>query len=174
MRSKGLARITLACLGLLGSALAAAQGVRFSELHYDNLAADIGEAIEISGPAGLDVTGWRVVLYNGANSLAYNTSTLSGVIPATCGVRGVVVVTPSVLIQNGFPDGMALVDAGGTLREFLSYEGVMTALDGPAIGRTSSDINVHENNNTSVGESHGTPSRRYVGRGRGAHLRRVQ
>ena len=42
MRSKGLTRITLACLGLLGSALASAQGVRFSELHYDNVGTDTG------------------------------------------------------------------------------------------------------------------------------------
>ena len=42
MRSKGLARITLACLGLCVSALAAAQGVRFSELHYDNAGTDDG------------------------------------------------------------------------------------------------------------------------------------
>ena len=155
MRSKGLARITLACLGLLGSAVAAAQGVRFSELHYDNSGVDTGEAIEVSGPAGLDITGWRVVLYDGANGLVYNTSTLSGVIPTTCGVRGVVVVTPSVAIQNGSPDGLALVDTAGTLREFLSYEGVMTALDGPAIGRTSSDINVAEFNNSAIGRSLG-------------------
>ena len=155
MRSKGLARITLACLGLSGSVVAAAQGVRFSELHYDNSGVDTGEAIEVSGPAGLDISGWRVVLYNGANNLVYNTTTLNGVIPATCGVRGVVVVIPSIPIENGSPDGLALVDAGGTLREFLSYEGVITALDGPAIGRTSSDINVAEFNNSAIGRSLG-------------------
>ncbi|MGH7673341.1 MAG: hypothetical protein ACREMC_10630, partial [Gemmatimonadales bacterium] len=39
--------------------------VRISEIHYDNTGADAGEAIEISGPAGADLTGWRIVLYNG-------------------------------------------------------------------------------------------------------------
>ena len=33
---------------------------RFSEIHYDNTGADVGEAIEISGPAGTDVTGWKI------------------------------------------------------------------------------------------------------------------
>src|SRR5262245_2686385 len=82
--------------------------VRFSEIHYDNTGTDEGEAIEISGPAGTALTGWSIVLYNGADSLSYNTKTLSGTIPATCGARGVVVTTYAVNgIQNGPADGMA-------------------------------------------------------------------
>ena len=154
MRTKGLTRISLACLGLCVSALAAAQGVRFSELHYDDSGTDEGEAIEVSGPAGLDVTGWRVVLYNGSTELVYDSDPLSGVIPATCGVRGVMVVSyPTNGIQNGSPDGLALLDAGGTVREFLSYEGVMTAIDGPAIGLTSTDILVNETDTRAEGTS---------------------
>lgn len=145
MRSKGLTRFLLACFSLVASSYAAAQGVRFSEIHYDNFGQDGGEAIEISGPAGTDVTGWRIVLYNGADGLAYDNDVLSGVIPATCAPRGVVVRTyPANGIQNGSPDGMALVDAAGTVVEFLSYEGVMVALNGPAAGLTSTDIGVLE------------------------------
>ena len=59
--------------------------VRFSEIHYDNTGTDAGEAIEISGPAGTDVTGWQIVLYNGSGGAVYDTKTLSGTIPATCG-----------------------------------------------------------------------------------------
>src|SRR5690349_7341715 len=107
MRSKGLARFLLACLGLVACGYSAAQGVRFSELHYDNISTDTGEAIEVAGPATFDLTGWKVVLYNGANGLVYNTTTLSGLIPATCGTRGVVVINyPTNGIQNGSPDGM--------------------------------------------------------------------
>ena len=154
MRSKGLTRITLACLGLLGSALVAAQGVRFSELHYDNISTDTGEAIEVAGPAGTDLTGWRVVLYNGSNNLAYGTTTLSGAIPAICGTRGVVVINyPSNGIQNGTPDGMALVNLAGTVVEFLSYEGTMTAADGPAAGILSIDIGQLETDTRSIGTS---------------------
>ncbi|HET9865419.1 MAG TPA: hypothetical protein VFP37_18430, partial [Steroidobacteraceae bacterium] len=65
MRSTGLARMALAAMALFASGFAAAQAVRFSELHYDNAGTDAGEAIEISGPAGTDLTGWSVLLYNG-------------------------------------------------------------------------------------------------------------
>src|SRR5215468_2491885 len=118
---------------------------RFSELHYDNVGVDTGEAIEIEGPAGMDVTGWTIVLYDGTNKTAYSTQTLSGTIPATCDTRGVIVVNyPSNGIQNGSPDGMALVDAAGRVVEFLSYEGVFTAVGGPADGMASTDIGVSE------------------------------
>ncbi len=48
---------------------------------------------------------------------------------------------------------MALVDAGGDLVQFLSYEGPMTATAGPAIGETSTDIGVAETATTPVGQS---------------------
>src|SRR5256886_17495017 len=38
--------------------------VRFSEIHYDNTGTDAGEAIEVSGPAGIDVNGGEIYLYN--------------------------------------------------------------------------------------------------------------
>ncbi len=66
--------------------------VRFSELHYDNSGTDAGEAIEVSGPAGTDVNGWRIVLYNGSGGAVYRTDTLRTTIPTTCADRGVVVV----------------------------------------------------------------------------------
>lgn len=131
--------------GPLFSHVAGHPDVRFSELHYDNTGTDTGEAIEISGPAGTDLTGWSVVLYNGANGLVYNTTALSGTIPATCDPRGVVVVNYAVNgIQNGAPDGLALVDNTGSVVEFLSYEGTFTATAGPAAGMTSTDIGVSE------------------------------
>ena len=46
-------------------------------------------------------------------------------------------------IQNGSPDGVALVSPGG-LVEFLSYEGTFTAAGGAATGVTSTDIGVTE------------------------------
>ena len=41
-------------------------------------------------------------------------------------------------IQNGAPDGMALVDASGAVLELLSYEGSLLATDGPAAGQARS------------------------------------
>jgi DNA/RNA endonuclease G (NUC1) len=154
MRSKGLTRFLLACLGLVANTLAAAQGVRISEIHYDNFGQDGSEAVEVSGPAGTDLTGWSIVLYNGANGLVYDNDVLSGVIPATCAPRGVVLLRyPADGIQNGSPDGVALVDAAGNTVEFLSYEGVMVAVDGPAMGLTSTDIGVIENGSNLPGTS---------------------
>ncbi|MET8312328.1 ExeM/NucH family extracellular endonuclease [Micromonospora sp. NPDC005173] len=121
-----------------------------SEIHYDNAGTDTGEAIEIEAPAGFDLTGWQIVLYNGANGAAYNTRTLSGPMPAA----GVVVATyPTDGIQNGSPDGVALVAPGGAVAEFLTYEGTMTAVGGPANGLTGVDIGVAETATTPAGES---------------------
>ncbi len=121
-----------------------------SEIHYDNVGADTGEAIEIEGPAGFDLTGWQIVLYNGANGTAYGTRTLGGAVPAS----GVVVESyPADGIQNGSPDGVALVAPGGDVAEFLTYEGTFAAVGGPASGRTGVDIGVQETASTPAGHS---------------------
>ena len=59
---------------------------------------DTGEALEIEAAAGFDLTGWQLVLYNGANNSVYNTATLSGTVPAA----GVVVRTYPT-IEERFP-----------------------------------------------------------------------
>ena len=51
--------------------------VFINELHYDNTGTDTGEAIELAGPAGTDLSGWSLVLYNGSTGAVYNTTTLS-------------------------------------------------------------------------------------------------
>ncbi len=136
-----------------GVAPASLPAVRFSEIHYDNASVDAGEAIEVSGPAGTDLAGYSVVLYNGANGTVYDTDALSGTIPATCGDRGVVVLNyPSNGIQNGAPDGFALVGPDGVI-EFLSYEGVFTAVGGPADGMSSTDIGASEAGSEPLGMS---------------------
>ena len=56
-------------------------------------------------------------------------------------------------IQNGASDGLALVDSGGTVQQFLSYEGAFTATDGAAMGMTSADIGVSEPSSNPVGFS---------------------
>jgi DNA/RNA endonuclease G (NUC1) len=155
MSTGNLGRLFLAVgLMFLAATATAQNAVRFSELHYDNSGTDTGEAIEISAPAGTDLTNWQIVLYNGNGGAAYDSRTLSGVVPATCGERGVFLVDyPENGIQNGSPDGVALVDETGTLLEFLSYEGTFAATDGPAVGVTSVDIGVSENGTEPVGQS---------------------
>ena len=128
--------------------------VFINEIHYDNVGADSGEGIEIAGIAGTDLTGWTLVLYNGGNGAAYGTTALSGVIADQGDGFGTLAITyPANGMQNGSPDGMALVDADGNVVQFLSYEGTMTAADGPAAGMTSIDIGVAEGTATPTGYS---------------------
>ncbi len=134
--------------------------IRFSEIHYDNGSTDQGEAIEIEGPGGTSLNGWSIALYNGDPSSSstplkvYNTRVLSGTIIASCSGRGVLSFTYLVNgIQNGDPDGFALVDASGSVVEFLSYGGTFIAADGPAAGIPSTNVGVKESSNTPVGHS---------------------
>lgn len=153
--ARRVALVLVMVLALVGTALpASAQAVFFNEIHYDNDGTDAGEAIEIAGPAGTDLTGWSIVLYNGANGQTYDTDALSGTIPNTCGGYGVVVLNYAVNgIQNGAPDGMALVGPGSVVVQFLSYEGTFAATNGPASGMTSTDIGVSEAGTSTVGHS---------------------
>lgn len=154
-RSRALSAGCLALLttsvGLLALPAAAAPGEVFvSELHYDNAGTDAGEAVEVEADAGTDLTGWSVVLYNGNGGAVYDDDDLPGTVPDA----GVVVLDyPANGIQNGSPDALALVDADGAVVEFLSYEGVITATDGPAAGTTSTDIGVSEAGSEPVGQS---------------------
>ncbi|MEZ4511673.1 MAG: ExeM/NucH family extracellular endonuclease [Chloroflexota bacterium] len=139
--------------------------VFINEIHYDNASTDTGEAVEIAGPAGTDLTGWSIVRYNGSvpsaavvyTSPAANPSgsdTLNGVIPNNCSGYGVVVVNYATDgLQNGTADGVALVDNNGTVIQLLSYEGTFTASNGAANGQTSTDIGVSETNSTTTGYS---------------------
>ncbi len=128
--------------------------VFINEFHYDNAGTDAGEGIEIAGPVGTNLTGWSLVLYNGSGGAVYNTTPLSGIIPDQQNGFGTISVTyPSNGIQNGAPDGIALVDNTGNVVQFLSYEGSFTAVGGPADGLTSTDISVAETSTTPVGFS---------------------
>ncbi len=138
------ALFTLAIL-VGASAAMAVTTVFINEIHYDNSSTDVGEFIEIAGPAGTDLTGWSLVLYNGNGNQTYDTDLLSGTLPDQCGGFGTLQMSyPTNGIQNGSPDGLALVDDLGTVIQFLSYEGTMTAGNGPAMGMTSTDIGVAE------------------------------
>jgi len=123
-----------------------------SELHYDNAGADEGEFIEVSGPAGLVLDGYSLVLYNGSNGSAYATEPLTGTIDAERDGQGAVAFAIAG-IQNGSPDGLALTAPDGSVLEFLSYEGTFTAADGPAAGLTATDLGVSEDGGTPVGQS---------------------
>ena len=137
---------------LMAAPAAAPAAVWINELHYDNSGTDSGEAVEIAGDAGTSLAGWSIQLYNGADGAVYATHPLSGSLPATCGTHGVAVVaTPGM--QNGSPDGIALVDGQGRLVQFLSYEGSFRGKSGPARRKTSTDIGEAENGTEALGLS---------------------
>ena len=123
-----------------------------NEIHYDNTGADANEGVEVAGPAGTDLTGYRLVGYNGNNGASYLTKALSGTIDDEGEEYGALWFD-IVSLQNGAPDGIALVDSGSNVLQFLSYEGAFTAVDGPANGMTGTDIAVAESGITAIGES---------------------
>jgi predicted extracellular nuclease len=128
-----------------------------NEIHYDNAGTDVNEGVEIAGPAGTNLSGWSIVLYNGnpTQRTSYATISLSGTIPCQRGGYGTLNFNgPTGGIQNGNtandePDGIALVN-GTTLVQFLSYEGSFVAANGPANGQTSTNIGVIEDGNNAT------------------------
>lgn len=149
MRYSSVFVLVLAVTGLFVQSVGAS--VFINEIHYDNDGGDVDEGIEVAGPAGQDLSGWSILLYNGNDGRVYNTFTLSGTIAdQQNGFGTLFFYTPG--IQNG-PDGMALVDNGDSVVQFLSYEGPFVATDGLASGITSTDIGVSEGAGTLVGYS---------------------
>lgn len=133
----------LGCALLMGMGSTATADVFINELHYDNSGTDANERVEIIGNAGTSLSGWKVVLYNGGDRRAYQTINLSGTLPNQCGGHGTLWFAVTG-IQNGNPDGVALVNASNSVIEFLSYGGSFVALDGLAAGRSSVDMGVTE------------------------------
>ncbi|PWW24524.1 5'-nucleotidase/hypothetical protein [Geodermatophilus normandii] len=145
--------MSAAVVGLPATASAAAPTTPFiSEIHYDNDGGDAGEFVEVQIPAGTSSAGLSVVLYNGNDRSTYDTDALP-VVTAPADAPAVAVVDyPANGIQNGAPDGIALV-RGTELLEFLSYEGSFTAANGPASGLTSTDIGRSEVGTEPAGQS---------------------
>src|SRR5688572_15659913 len=44
---------------------------RISEIHYDNTGTDANEHVRVSFPVGTNITGWRVIPYNGNGGATY-------------------------------------------------------------------------------------------------------
>jgi Lamin Tail Domain len=93
-----------------------------NEVDYDQVGTDADGFVEIHnvGDAAADLTEVDLVAVNGGDSAEYAREQLSGTLAA----GGYVVV--AVDLQNGAPDGLALLE-GTTLRDALSYEGAITA-----------------------------------------------
>ena len=148
----------LGVLGLLVPVLGSAE-VFVNEIHYDNAGSlDTGEAVEVVATAGEDLVDYRIVLYNGNGGGTYDDDPVPIGSAVACGAEvhlGVVTYAggDGDQIQNGNPDGIALVGPSDEVLQFLSYEGSFTATNGPAAGMTSTDIGVFETNDPSAGLS---------------------
>lgn len=149
--------LSLAPLLFAGDAQQASAAVFINEIHYDDStgSGDVGERVEVVATNGETLTDYRIVLYNGSGGAAYDTDAVPVGDLRSCGgtVRVGFVSYPTNGLQNGGPDGLALVGPGDTVVQFLSYEGVFAATGGPANGMTSVDIGVAETNATAPGTS---------------------
>lgn len=130
--------------------------VFINEFHYDNTGSDVGEFVEIFVGAGFtgNLSEVSLVLYNGNNGNSYGIPhTLDTFTDDSDPESGL----PRLLfksiagIQNGSPDGMALI-VNGEVREFISYEGSFTAANGPAAGLSSTEVPVSQSAATPVGQ----------------------
>ncbi|HEY2775082.1 MAG TPA: lamin tail domain-containing protein [Candidatus Binatia bacterium] len=117
-----------------------------NEIDYDNVGTDAAEFVEVFNPtsAPISLSGIALVLVNGGSNTEYDRFDLSPagslaasqylVVGATsvvssvpAGVETIDAGAVTSLIQNGAPDGVALIDAvHSTLIDALSYEGSMT------------------------------------------------
>jgi hypothetical protein len=128
--------------------------VFINEFHYDNESDDQGEFVEIVAGPGFsgELPAVQLLLYNGSSGALYASHSLDGFTegpPTSSGHR--VFSKPISGIQNGSPDGLALV-VDGMVAEFLSYEGSFTATEGAAGGMTSTDVGVSQAGASPAGE----------------------
>jgi hypothetical protein len=131
----------IAALSLSHAALAAP--VFINEFHYDNNGTDNGEGLEVAAIAGTSLDNWQLLFYNGSNGEIYKSLNLNGVVNDLDNGYGVLGF-PTSGIQNGPADAFALVNPLGEVLDFISYEGSLTATEGPANGLTSIDVGLEE------------------------------
>ena len=103
-----------------------------SELHYDNTGNDINEGVELTGPAYLDLSNYKLYFYDGNGGILYDSLSLDGTIDAEFDNFGAVwFFKPG--IQNG-PDAIALFNVKlDRVVQLLKY-GVGLSYSEPVVG----------------------------------------
>lgn len=124
-----------------------------NEFHYDNSGKDVDEFVELIFLRGFssELSDSQLILYNGSDGDPYRTIPLSAygaptLLPGGLGILNV----PLSSLQNGSPDGIALVHRGEVL-EFLSYEGPLVAASGPAEGLKANELPISQNGDSQPG-----------------------
>ena len=152
--------LSCAALALAFVAAPASADVFINEIHYDDATSsgDTGERIEVVATAGETLSAYRIYLYHGSTpsaAVTYDNDLVPAGSLVSCGaqVRIATVSYASNGIQNGPNDGIALVNGAGQVVQFISYEGVITASNGPAAGRTSVNLPVSETGSDPAGRS---------------------
>ncbi|NMB76320.1 MAG: lamin tail domain-containing protein [Myxococcales bacterium] len=134
-------------------------GFVINEVDYDQVGTDNAEWCELYNGTGraLDLNGFSLILVNGGTNPPSIYRTLNLSVAGSLGADQYLVVgadsvqaslPPETLfislgsgsdyIQNGAPDGLALVDTNaGILVDALSYEGSITAVAIPGVGTVS-------------------------------------
>ena len=144
------ATLTLTATQGPGSSGPVSSEVFVNEFHYDNSGSDAGEFIEVVVAPGFVSGGGNlsdivVVVYNGNASQAPQSTipltTFDNFLSPTI-ENGYQIFTHDVRLQNE-TEGIAIV-IDGTVTQFISYEGTITALAGPATGQQSVDVGVRQ------------------------------
>jgi len=115
--------------------------VWINELHYEDFGWDENEGVEVAGPAGTNLNGWKLTFYDGSGK-PYKTTPLKGRLPnLQAGMGTLFFYAP--YIHNG-KSGVCLSNKQGDLVQFLSYEGQITGAEGIAAGVKSENLPVKE------------------------------
>ncbi len=125
--------------------------VWINEIHYDNSGTDVNEFVEIAGTAGINLSDYAIIRFNGSNPSAaviYSTpaqiTTLTGTMPnQSNGFGTFAIYYPVDGLQNGPNDGIALVKLStSTVIQLLSYEGAFTVATGQAWASGQTSVNL--------------------------------
>ncbi|MQL99493.1 hypothetical protein Taro_032230 [Colocasia esculenta] len=127
-----------------------------NEFHSDNKGKD--RNVIIADPS-VEASKLRLVLYNGSTRKVYQSlRSLFRTFTVSDSISELLIYTGSLPLQNG-PDGIALVSLGDDdqpeVIQFLSCEGTLKAVDGPARGEVSVDVSIQETEASSEHDSLG-------------------